>query len=430
MAASDYDMSRLYDFDGKAGTITPKDTSEIQGVVEEDIRTVFNLPTGSAIVPSTPMGRFVEWFTLCFASVQNVNVQNFQQLLISSAAGQQLDAIAQWFMLVRKPATATSASGVILRGEPGTVIPAGMKASNGNGDVFVLQENVTIDKEEDPKGSGRYYGEGSFVCEVKGPVACAEGDLVNIETAYLGLNSIYNPTAGSVGRNIETDDELRERIEVSRFSGIGFVGSIKNALEKIESVQSSIVLENNTGEPTSVDGVELDPHSILVCVDGITDANKAEIAEAVYNNKPCGTGYTHTVAEDNLVTIPHEDPYGNKYDVYVYEPVTTEVSIEVHIKKRSYAGANLEADVKTALANWVGADGTGGTKRYVLGEDVYSKDVIRAIEEQVPGIIVVTAILNEGGTDPSEYSTANYVDVPGYSKAKFLVDNVKVVSLN
>lgn len=422
MAAADYDMSRLYDFDGKAGTITPKDTSAIQEVVEEDIRTVFNLPAASTIVPSTPMGRFVEWFALCFASVQNVNVQNFQQLLISSAAGQQLDAIAQWFMLVRKPATATSASGVILRGEPGTVIPAGMKASNGNGDVFDLQEEVTIGSDGTATGS--------FVCEVKGPVTCSEGDLVNIETAYLGLNSIYNPTAGSVGRNIETDDELRERIEVSRFSGIGFVGSIKNALEKIESVQSSIVLENNTGDPTSVDGVELDPHSILVCVDGITDANKAEIAEAVYNNKPCGTGYTHTVAEDNLVTIPHEDPYGNKYDVYVYEPVTTEVSIEVHIKKRSYAGANLEADVKAALANWVGADGTGGTKRYVLGEDVYSKDVIRAIEEQVPGIIVVTAILNEGGTDPSEYSTANYVDVPGYSKAKFLVDNVKVVSLN
>ena len=422
MAAADYGMSRLYDFDGKTGTITPKDTSAIQEVVEEDIRTVFNLPAASAIVPSTPMGRFVEWFTLCFASVQNVNVQNFQQLLISSAAGQQLDAIAQWFMLVRKPATATSASGVILRGEPGTVIPAGMKASNGNGDVFDLQEEVTIGSDGTATGS--------FVCEVKGPVACAEGDLVNIETAYLGLNSIYNPTAGSVGRNIETDDELRERIEVSRFSGIGFVGSMKNALEKIESVQSSIVLENNTGEPTSVDGVELDPHSILVCVDGITDANKAEIAEAVYNNKPCGTGYTHTVAEDNLVTIPHEDPYGNKYDVYVYEPVTTEVSIEVHIKKRSYAGANLKADVKAALARWVGSDGTGGTKRYVLGEDVYSKDVIRAIEEQVPGIIVVTAILNEGGTDPSEYSTANYVDVPGYSKAKFLVDNMKVVSLN
>lgn len=422
MAASDYDMSRLYDFDGKAGTITPKDTSEIQEVVEEDIRTVFNLPAASTIVPSTPMGRFVEWFALCFASVQNVNVQNFQQLLISSAAGQQLDAIAQWFMLVRKPATATSASGVILRGEPGTVIPAGMKASNGNGDVFDLQEEVTIGSDGTATGS--------FVCEVKGPVACAEGDLVNIETAYLGLNSIYNPTAGSVGRNIETDDELRERIEVSRFSGIGFVGSIKNALEKIESVQSSIVLENNTGEPTSVDGVELDPHSILVCVDGITDANKAEIAEAVYNNKPCGTGYTHTVAEDNLVTIPHEDPYGNKYDVYVYKPTATEVNMTFRIKKRSYAGANLEADVKAALVNWVGADGTGGTKRYVLGEDVYSKDVIRAIEERVPGIIVVDAILNEGGTDPSEYSTANYVDVPGYSKAKFLVDNMKVVSLN
>lgn len=422
MAAADYDMSRLYDFDGKAGTITPKDTSAIQEVVEEDIRTVFNLPASSAIVPSTPMGRFVEWFALCFASVQNVNVQNFQQLLISSAAGQQLDAIAQWFMLVRKPATATSASGVILRGEPGTVIPAGMKASNGNGDVFDLQEEVTLGSDGTATGS--------FVCEIKGPVSCAVGDLVNIETAYLGLNSIYNPTAGSVGRNIETDDELRERIEVSRFSGIGFVGSIKNALEKIESVQSSIVLENNTGEPTSVDGVELDPHSILVCVDGITDANKAEIAEAVYNNKPCGTGYTHTVAEDNLVTIPHEDPYGNKYDVYVYKPTATEVNMTFRIKKRSYAGANLEADVKAALVNWVGADGTGGMKRYVLGEDVYSKDVIRAIEERVPGVIVVDAILNEGGTDPSEYSTANYVDVPGYSKAKFLVDKVKVVSLN
>lgn len=424
MAAADYGMSRLYDFDGKAGTITPKDTSEIKDVVEEDIRTVFNLPAASTIVPSTPMGRFVEWFALCFASVQNVNVQNFQQLLISSAAGQQLDAIAQWFMLVRKPATATSASGVILRGEPGTVIPAGMKASNGNGDVFDLQEDVTIGSDGTATGS--------FVCEVKGPVACTEGDLVNIETAYLGLNSIYNPTAGSVGRNIETDDELRERIEVSRFSGIGFVGAMKNALEKIESVQSSIVLENNTGEPTSVDGVELAPHSILVCVDGITDSNKAEIAEAVYNNKPCGTGYTHTATQngEHLWKIRHTDPYKIAYDVYVYEPTETEVSIEVHIKKRSYAGVSLEADVKAALADWVGAYGTGGTKRYVLGEDVYSKDVIRAIEERVPGIIVVTAILNEGGTDPSEYSTANYVDVPGYSKAKFLVDKVKVVSLN
>ena len=36
MAAADYGMSRLYDFDGKTGTITPKDTSAIQEVGEEE----------------------------------------------------------------------------------------------------------------------------------------------------------------------------------------------------------------------------------------------------------------------------------------------------------------------------------------------------------------------------------------------------------
>lgn len=423
MAAADYSLDQIYDFDSTSGTITPKDTSVIKRLIEDDIRTVFGLTPGSAITASTPMGRFVEWLTVHMAAVQNVNVQNFTQLLISAAAGQQLDVIAQWFTLSRKPATQTSVLGVVFRGDSGTVIPAGMKASNGNGDIFVLQSAVTI-------GSGG-TATGTFVASEYGPIPCPEGDLVNIETAYLGLNSIYNPTAGSTGRNTETDDELRDRIEESRFSGIGFVGSIKNALEKIGSVNSSVVLENNTSAPTSVDGVELDPHSILVCVDGVTESNKAEIAEAIYTNKPCGTGYTHSVATEKLVTVPHTDPYGNKYDVYFYTPIETVVNVEVQIKKRSYAGADLEADVMAALEAWVGTDGKGGSKHFVLGEDVYASDIIKVIEDAIPGIIVVTAILNDGGTDSDEFSTASYLDVPGYSKAKFnMEDGITVVELN
>lgn len=417
-------LTSIYDFNRQTGTITVKDTSVVKELVEEDIRDAMGISQETEIVQSSPMGRMVEWLTLCFASVQNVNVQNYMQMLISSAAGQQLDAIAQWFMIVRKPALATRVT-VKITGNAGLTVPAGLQASSTDNNNFVLESDVTLDENG--------YGTGVFVCTKFGPVFCAKGTLNNIDIALVGLESIINESDGDTGRNIETDDELRERIENSRFYGIGFVGAMKNALENIEGVKSSIVLENNTGGRLYVDGVSLDPHSILVCIDGNVDDEdfQQEVAKAIYDNKPCGTGYTTTATPtDNLKTVPYADPYGTKYNVYFYKPTETPVRIWMSVKKRSYSGVDIQSDVRKAITDW--ANG----KYFALGEDVYANELIRVVENAIPGIIVVSAVVNDGGSDSQTHSNeltgnvANYVDVAGYSKATFNADDITVETIN
>lgn len=127
-----------------------------------------------------------------------------------------------------------------------------------------------------------------FVSEDLGPVVANAGTLTVIATPKTGWNSINNPEDATLGRNEETDTELRLRRE-ERLSatGSGTPDAIRSAVLGVTGVDFCKVFENVTDD-TDADGVP--PHSFEVLVyDAIADAADDDaIAQAIWDNKPAG----------------------------------------------------------------------------------------------------------------------------------------------
>lgn len=406
------EIEDLYAFDAARGTFSARDTSTVKDLVSAVVTGALKIsPNPNA---STPIGRLIEWLTFFVANSLKLNVQNANQLVISAAAGQQLDAMALWFGMERKPAAATTVQAT-LRGAPDTAIPAGVRARTESGGVFVLSEPVVLDSE-----TGEAIGE--FVCIEAGPVPCFAGELSTIDTAYGGWASVVNESDAVVGRDVETDDALRARIQESRFSSPGFLGSIKNALESIASVNSAMVVENSTGDIQTVHGIdEMAPHSIFVCVDcpQSGETNKA-VAEAILNTKPPGTAYHRLTSSEGGATVqdPSEtyvaalDPFGNAYPVWFYRPESVSVNVGLTVKLRNYTGTNLHGDIKAAIASWA------LEKNFRIGETVYAADLARAVETALSGqVFVLSSGVNDGGLAASD--ALPFLDIAANQKAVF-----------
>lgn len=400
-------MSDIYTFDSENGTINAVDEDVVENIVRTDISSALGGDVSSDT--TTPIGRMIEWLSIHFANVLYVNVQNSNQLVLRAAAGQQLDAIADWFQMERKGAMKTQVM-AYLTGAAGSVIPKGSRAQTTAGDIFVSTEDVTLDSDGE--------GEVVFEAEETGKVYCNKNTLTTIETPTAGWYTITNESDGTLGRDVETDDDLRIRIENDRSTGSGWMSSIKNAIEKIDGVRSSMVLENNTGSALDVHGIPMAPHSVFICIDGLTNDTemKSAVAKAILDTMSSGTGYTRFDDKTLEVAITSTDSYGNEYPVYVYKPESCNITVDVVVKKRSYTGKDVVSDVKNAILAWA------EESTFAIGESVFASDLTRAIEDRVQGIIVVNAMLSDGGV----FQQQSFVEIPGNQVAAFYANSITV----
>lgn len=421
-------LNQLYTFNPALGTFSSgavrngefiEDTQVVKGLVEQIFVQQFGMEVPD---PATPLGRLVEWLAINFASAMRVNVQNANQLVLSAAAGQQLDVIALWFGLYRKPAVASTVN-AILRGAEGTVVPAGSRARTTEGAVFSLSEDVTIDTPANlPDGTPTFETEGVFRTVETGPIGCPADTLNAIDTPIQGWSMVFNPEDGTIGRDTETDESLRARIEASRFHGTGFIYSMKNAIEAIDGVNSSMVVENYTGEEKTIHGIpDMTPHSIFVCVD-CPDDDLPAVAQAVFDQKPCGTAYHEidSIAVEKVVS----DAYGNNYSVVIHKPEDCAIRLNFVLRNRAYTGSDLEGDLESAVKDFAKAH------EYKIGETVYATDILKAVESALPGIIVLSCAVTDAGTlqagtSNAEIHSLSFLDVAAYQKADF--ENCEII---
>lgn len=416
---ADLELEDLFKFNETTGTIDPVDFGDVEKAAKSDVQETLGA-TGD-IVPSTPFGRMFEWWTVFFTNVLGLNVQNANQMLVSAAAGQQLDAIAQWFQLERKPDSYSRVT-VVCEGNVGTEIKAGARVRSTNGDIFESIDDAEITGEEGGLGSVKVEFEALAV----GPIPVTANTVNIIDTIVSGWNSCNNPDTGHIGAALETDESLRTRIQNARTVAPGFIEAIKNGIESaVERPVTSIVIENNTGAHLEVQGVDMEPHTILVCIDGIMKGSKDErnVAEAIFKNKPCGTGYTHPMNSKTFGEAPDDpssyeskvavtDAYGNNYPVYFCHPIDLAIFTNIVVQNRSYTGTDLIGDVTTAFTQWY------STNNFGCGTPVFASDIITAVESAVSGVVVVECRVSDGGNDKG----TSYVEVDAVHKAAFSTD--------
>lgn len=163
----------------------------------------------------------------------------YQQFDPRSATGPSLSSLVLLNGISRLDAAPSSVQ-MLLTGTPLAPIPAGQLFSDVNNvNQWSTTEAVVIDA----GGSVTVTAE----CTVTGPVSAPAGTLTNIVTPYPGLSSVTNPADATLGRDIETDTQLRQRQKLSTMAPASSpVESVYANLANVPGVTYARVRQNNT----------------------------------------------------------------------------------------------------------------------------------------------------------------------------------------
>lgn len=309
----------------------------------------------------------------------------FQQFDPTKATGPSLRALVQLNGLSAQPATPST---VVLRvaGTPGVTIPAGQLVSDvDNTNQWVTDEDVEID------GGG--IGDVGATCQTFGPVAAAIGTLTSIVTPFPGWASVTNLAEASLGRDAETDTELRLRRARSTLAPAASpVESVYANLANVPGVTYVRVYQNNT-LVTDVRGVP--PKSVAAVVVGGADLDIAYVLLARTGVSAAWFGNT-TV---NLFDVQNE-PYAVRFTRPT--PKLIYVRVEIQIYNTNIFPADGIDQIKQAIIDYA----EGGAPALGI-DDGFSEFGFP------PGAPVIVSRL---------YTPLNYV--PGHRVVSLLVDDV------
>lgn len=216
------------------------------------------------------------------------------------ATGDSLDVLCSIVGISRRPAEYAEAD-VTFSGFNATVIPAGSKVSDINGELWSVKADCTI-------GAGGTVT-GKVVKDDPGMVSLVPGYISSVYTTIVGWDGVDNTTLGNVGKDTESDEELRTRMRLFLVAKGNTVGAaIDAAIRGIENVTHVNLIVNDSSE---TDERGIPSHSICAVVVGGDDA---EIAQKIFDAKAPGIGTYGNESESIL------DSYGHEETIYFQRP--------------------------------------------------------------------------------------------------------------
>lgn len=262
--------------------------------------------------------------------IQAVYASQYRQ----SAEGASLDALVDLIGLQRQPPAAGRVT-LTGTGVNGTILPAGRSVRDPARPAveWITLSSVTI-------SGGVYSVEAQ--ASVTGPIPANAGTLTQIVTPVAGWTTVTNPADAAVGKDIETDRALRQRmLDLFAGSGARSTASIRSAVLRVAGVVEAYVFENPSDSEND-DGVP--GHNIEVVVDGGDDL---EIAQAIYDNKSEGIG-TFSAQSGGGIAV---DVRGESVVIAFSRPIDVPIFVYVQIESNGM-NSNVVADVKARLATY------------------------------------------------------------------------------
>lgn len=374
-------MASNYTFTDNKGIVVP-DTADIKETVQNEYKAALgeDLPLEDA----TPQGRLIDIETDTRTAVIENNVLISNSINFNLASGITLDAWGANFDIKRDAATSSKVTATIT-GVAGTVISAGSQAATQAGDIFYLENMVTI------PNSGTINA--SFLSIEKKPVPCPVGSLTKIIDGTLGWETVNNSSAAVLGSLRESDKSYKQKFyDDGLFSGMSLVEDYNNAINKVDNVVSCYVRDNGESQAVVYDGVTIAKNSVYVCVDG---GDNTEIANAIFHRKSGGCGYTAISGQSITVNVI-DDTYGDTYAVTFNRPAP----IDIYVNVVCNAGTSTESDIETAIQTAV----TDYINTLKIGEDVILLSLAAAINAAVSGVNLTSLTI---GTTQGSLSSSN-----------------------
>ena len=359
--------------------------------------------------PLEPLGAFIRLLSFALSGNWQAFEGNYYTSYIDTAEGVNLDRLGQFAGIPRKSAQTEKVT-LTFSGSNAIVIPVGFLVQTPSGVLYRTIESKTIEA-----GTVNVQAESDLVGTAS---RVTSGQLTEIVTPQVGIDSVTNASGSSGGALVESDGDYRARIlaSVGFIKNSGAVDYIKIKLEESEFIQSTYIAENN--RPIEYNGMPANSLSFTVL--GGTDL---EVAELIYKYKPAGV---QTIGD---ITVSVPTGFGDTVDVKLSRPSYLDIYIEVTIEPDSgWVAGNIPL-IKTALVKYIGGIDTvdGEDTEYKglgIGEDVVAWKSYSNMRD-IPGIKNLNILF---GTSPSVIDQTG-ISVPVNQIAKTLTANIEVIVL-
>lgn len=226
---------------------------------------------------------------------------------------------------------------------------------------------------------------GEVRANTPGAVEAEPNSLTSIMAPRLGWDSVYNPYPASLGRSLETDEELRLRFRETKFErASSTIDSIYSAIRNLNNIEEVVVYEN---DKDVADANGIPSHSFMPIVLGGSDE---DIAQTIWDNKPMG------IRSYGTTSVVIYDSQGFAHDVAFKRPTPIPVYITMTlVKDQTYPGSGND-DIRSALIQFF-------EDNFGIGDDVIYTRLYTPINS-VPGHYVSNLRI---GTSPTPTGTTN-----------------------
>ena len=309
---------------------------------------------------ATPQGQLITSLTQIIANKNAQMLYVINQFNPSNASEPWQDAIGNLYFLQRKPATATIVN-CLCTGLEGTILPGldsssqPAQAQSSSGQIYVCVSTTTI-----PSGGSIIV---PFQCTELGPIQAPANTVNKIYHQIVGWDTVNNPNSGVIGAAGENRIEYEERRKNSlALFGTGSKESVYSKVYNVSGVTDLVVVENDTSAAKTIQGVELVPNSIYVCVNG---GDNTDIATAIYNGKSGGC------ATNGTVSVPITDKVSESVNLILFDrPQNVDVKIQVTVDAKTGVSDDVICLIKQAIIN--NFNTTVGSERITIGQTIYA----------------------------------------------------------
>ena len=249
----------------------------------------------------------------------------------------------------------------------------------------------------------------NFKCDAYGAINPSIGSVNNILTAYIGWNSVVNKVSTVVGRNAESDIEIRQNWNKSLYQrASAMIEAIRAAiLKNVTGVETCLVFENTKDE---TDESGRPPHSIEVIVIG---GNPDDIVSEIWTHK---AGGIDTFGKQSAIAI---DSMNMPHTIYFNRP--EEVKVWLKVTLNTYADEMWVSTNRTNTVNSI----LETASELISGQDVVLQRLLGGIYKATNGVGVITITATTGDT-PGEYSD-NTITITDRQVAVFDTSRIEVV---
>lgn len=293
--------SSNYTFVDSTGTIIPN-TEDVQQQIISEYQNAFN-DQNLIVTPDTPQGMLIAAETIARTNFINNNALIANQINPNLSGGVYLDAICALTALQRSLQTYSQVI-INMTGVAGTVIPTSVTIQDQNGNTYQNTASVTLNI------SG--MASSTFQCTIPGPVLTPTTATWSIINGVLGLETVANPAASTVGTAQQSDASLRkQRINTLALQGQGLPEAIKSGLYALDPSVNLSFQENLSDVTQVINSVTMISHSIYVCVSdagvvsstGVPLISDYNVAYTLLSKKDAGCGWNNSGSFSQVGTL-------------------------------------------------------------------------------------------------------------------------------